>query len=77
MTQLSNGRTAARALFEAGDRPTDQNFTDLFDSILFLGESNPSTLTLTSLAGNFSVGGSLSSAGTLLQVLFLIYYLKE
>ena len=64
MTQLSNGRTAARALFEAGDRPTDQNFTDLFDSILFLGESNPNTLTLTSLAGNFSVGGSLSSVGT-------------
>ena len=64
MTQLSNGRTAARALFEAGDRPTDQNFTDLFDSILFLGESNPSTLILTSLAGNFSVGGSLSSVGT-------------
>jgi hypothetical protein len=64
MTQLSNGRTAAKALFEAGDRPTDQNFTNVFDSILFLGESNPNTLTLTSLAGNFSVGGSLSSGGT-------------
>ena len=26
--------------FEAGDRPTDQDFIDLFDSILFLNESN-------------------------------------
>ena len=23
-------------LFEAGDRPTDQNFADIFDSIVFI-----------------------------------------
>ena len=63
MTQLTNGRTAAIGLFQAGDRPTDQNFTNLFDSILFLGETNPSSLTLTTIGGNVLVSGSLSSKG--------------
>ena len=36
MAILSNKRTAAKALFEAGDRPTDQNFADIFDSIVFI-----------------------------------------
>ena len=63
MTQIATGRVGAKALFEAGDRPTDQNFTDLFDSILFLGESNPNSNGDTSMVGNLSVDGSLTTTG--------------
>ena len=37
-------KTFIKAQFDAGDRPTDQTFIDLFDSIVFIGESNANTL---------------------------------
>ena len=56
--------------FEAGDRPTDQDFTDLFDSILFLNNQNQSPIppnglstNKTSLLGDLAVGGNLSIEG--------------
>ena len=49
--------------FEAGDRPTDQDFTDLFDSILFINESNGLSSNSTTLLGDFDIGGSLSILG--------------
>ena len=63
MSQLTNGRTGAKALFEAGDRPTDQNFTDLFDSILFLGETNPNANGVTTISDGLTVDGTFSSTG--------------
>ena len=49
--------------FEAGDRPTDQDFTNLFDSILFINESNGLSSNSTTLLGDFDIGGSLSILG--------------
>ena len=56
--------------FEAGDRPTDQDFIDLFDSILFLNNANqipiPAnglTTNKTSLLGDLAIGGNLSIEG--------------
>ena len=49
--------------FEAGDRPTDQDFIDLFDSILFLNESNGLSSNETTLLGDFTIGGNLSILG--------------
>ena len=49
--------------FEAGDRPTDQDFIDLFDSILFLNESNGLSSNNTTLLGDLNVGGSLNMLG--------------
>ena len=55
--------------FEAGDRPTDQDFNDLFSSILFIdnegGDPNGSVNTNTSLLGDFTLGGGLDMGGTL------------
>lgn len=56
--QLTNGRIGAKALFEAGDRPTDANFRGLFDSILFLGETNPNSNGLTTISDSFYISGS-------------------
>ena len=57
-------KTFIKAQFDAGDRPTDQTFIDLFDSIVFIGESNANTLgTLTTIAGNLDVGGTLGLGG--------------
>ena len=63
MAQLT--KIAVKQTFEAGDRPTDQNFTDLFDSILFIGEINENTTSanVTSISNNFSVGGTLNIDG--------------
>ena len=49
--------------FEAGDRPTDQDFIDLFDSILFLNESNGISSNETTLLGDLTIGGNLSILG--------------
>ena len=53
--------------FEAGDRPTDQNFLNLFDSVLFINNvgqhSNGLNTANTSIEGNFIVGGNLSING--------------
>ena len=57
-------KTFIKAQFEAGDRPTDQTFIDLFDSIVFIGESNANVLgTQTGIAGNVGIGGVLSLTG--------------
>jgi hypothetical protein len=63
MAQLT--KIAVQQTFEAGDRPTDQNFTDLFDSILFIGESNENNTVanVTAISNNFSVGGTLDIGG--------------
>ena len=49
--------------FEAGDRPTDQDFLNLFDSILFLNNvgshNNGLSTANTSLEGNFIIGNNL------------------
>ncbi len=54
--------------FEAGDRPTDQDFLSLFDSILFLNNSgvhaNGSNTNSTSIEGNFKIEGNLEIGGT-------------
>ncbi len=54
--------------FEAGDRPTDQDFLNLFDSILFLNNvgshNNGLSTANTSLEGNFTIGNNLSVLGT-------------
>ena len=63
MAQISSGRTGAKARFEAGDRPTDQDFADLFDSILFLGETNPNNNGLTTISDDLIVDGTFSSTG--------------
>ena len=63
MAQLTNGRLGAKALFEAGDRPTDQDFADLFDSVLFLGETNLNNNGPTSIFNNFTIDGTLTSTG--------------
>ena len=57
-------KTFIKAQFEAGDRPTDQTFIDLFDSIVFIGEANANVLgTQTGIAGNVGIGGVLSLTG--------------
>ena len=57
-------KTFIKAQFEAGDRPTDQTFIDLFDSIVFIGEANANVLgTQTGIAGNVGIGGTLSLTG--------------
>jgi hypothetical protein len=63
MAQLT--KIAVKQTFEAGDRPTDQNFTDLFDSILFIGEINENNTVAnpTAILNNFSVGGTLDIGG--------------
>ena len=54
--------------FEAGDRPTDQDFLNLFDSILFIGNvgnhDNGLGSANTSIQGNFTIGGNLAVNGT-------------
>ena len=54
--------------FQAGDRPTDQNFKDLFDSVLFLdnktvGGPNGVNTDETTLAGDLEIGGTLNLTG--------------
>ena len=61
MTQQTKSVNLAK--FEAGDRPTDQDFTDLFDSILFTNESNGLSSNKTILLGDLDIGGSLSILG--------------
>ena len=59
MTQLANKRTGAKALFQAGDRPTDVNFADFFDSIVFLGDSNTNVLAgVTTITGDVTLADS-------------------
>jgi hypothetical protein len=49
--------------FEAGDRPTDQDFADLFDSILFQNETNGLNGNDTTILGDFTIGGNLALLG--------------
>ena len=54
--------------FEAGDRPTDQDFLNLFDSILFINNvgshANGLNTANTSIEGNFTIQGDLAIAGS-------------
>ena len=56
------------SFFEAGDRPTDVQFQNLFDSILFLNNvgshNNGLTIANTSIEGNFTVGNNLNIEGS-------------
>ena len=61
MTQRS--RSSITAFFEAGDRPNDVEFGDLFDSIIFMDESNGSSGDSTTIAGALNVGGNFSLTG--------------
>ena len=61
-------RTFLLGRFEAGDRPTDQDFANLFESILFLnndlsGHNNGISTDTTSIEGNFQIGGTLDLTG--------------
>ena len=53
--------------FEAGDRPTEQDFIDLFDSLLFFNNKgvhdNGLNSNNTSILGNLDIGGSLNLLG--------------
>ena len=52
--------------FEAGDRPTDVDFADLFESICILGETGlGSAGTTTGFDGNVTIGGTLTLTGQL------------
>ena len=73
MTQISTGRLGAKALFEAGDRPTDQEFANLFDSILFLGEANPNLNGPTSMVGNFTITGNFTTTQTFIVDDFVMF----
>ena len=61
MTQQT--RNINLSAFEAGDRPTDQDFRNLFDSILFLNETNGLDSNNTTHLGDFNIGGSLQIIG--------------
>ena len=54
--------------FEAGDRPTDQDFLNLFDSVLFINNvgqhANGLGTANTSIEGNFKIEGDLEIGGT-------------
>ena len=61
-------RTFLLGRFEAGDRPTDQDFANLFQSILFLnndlsGHNNGISTDNTTIEGNFQIGGTLDLTG--------------
>ena len=49
--------------FEAGDRPTDVDFADLFESICILGEPGTSYSGATTFNGDVSIGGTLLLSG--------------
>ena len=52
--------------FEAGDRPTDVDFADLFESICILGETGlGSPGSTTGFDGNVTIGGTLTLTGQL------------
>tara|TARA_R110001592_G_scaffold142133_5_gene364118 strand:+ start:97 stop:5610 length:5514 start_codon:yes stop_codon:yes gene_type:complete len=62
-------RTYILGRFEAGDRPTDQDFANLFESIIFLnndGVHNNGLITdVTTVMGSFEIGGTLGLTGNL------------
>ena len=62
---LQKTRTFLLGRFEAGDRPTDQDFANLFESIIFLNNDgihvNGLATDNTTIAGNFAIGGTLDS----------------
>ena len=65
MTQKTKSANIAK--FEAGDRPTDQDFIDLFDSILFLNNEgihdNGLSTNDTTILGDLNIGGNLDIQG--------------
>ena len=65
MTQKTKAANLLK--FEAGDRPTDQDFIDLFDSILFLNNEgihdNGLSSNDTTILGNLNIGGNLDIQG--------------
>ena len=60
-------RTYLLSRFEAGDRPTDQDFADLFESIIFINNdgihANGLGTDTTSIAGDLNIGGTLDLTG--------------
>ena len=63
MSQLT--KLANKARFEAGDRPTDIDFSNLFDSVIFLGSLTQGSLgETTGLTGNLNLGGNLILSAT-------------
>ena len=64
---LQKTRTFLLGRFEAGDRPTDQDFANLFESIIFLNNDgihvNGLATDNTTIAGNFAIGGTLDLTG--------------
>jgi hypothetical protein len=66
MTQKTKAANLLK--FEAGDRPTDQDFIDLFDSILFLNNEsvhdNGLSSNNTTILGDLNIGGNLDIQGS-------------
>ena len=62
MTQRS--RQDIKTFFEAGDRPNDIEFSDLFDSIVFLDDTNGVPGNSTTILGDLTVGGGITLTST-------------
>ena len=62
MTQRT--RHDIKVFFEAGDRPNDIEFADLFDSIVFLNDTNGVAGDSTIILGDLTVGGGITLTDT-------------